>query len=310
DAHFFKSLSSLVTGDFERGWTEYEWRHKAPAARLTERSFRQPIWLGESDIAGKTILLHSEQGFGDTIQFSRYVPLVAALGARVLLEVEEPLCELMMGLAGPTRVIAKGDALPDFDLRCPLPSLPLAFNTRLETIPSDASYLRLPKQALDYWGAMLGTKHGVRVGLAWAGNTKHVRDGERSMRLHDLQPLIDNGATFVSLQKDVRAGDIETLKSYNMIQFGEELGDFSDTAALISQLDLVISVDTSVAHLAGALGKPVWILLTHAPDWRWLLSREDSPWYPTARLFRQRESREWGSVVARLREALHEFAGP
>jgi hypothetical protein len=214
----------------------------------------------------------------------------------------------MRGLAGPVQVIAKGDSLPDFDLRCPLPSLPLAFCTRLETIPSDAPYLRLPKQALDYWEAMLGAKQGLRVGLAWSGNTRHVRDGERSMRLRDLLPLTDMGATFVSLQKDVRAGDIETLKSCNMIQFGEQLGDFSDTAALISQLDLVISVDTSVAHLAGALGKPVWILLTHAPDWRWLLDRDDSPWYPTARLFRQRESREWGSVVTHLREALGGFA--
>jgi tetratricopeptide (TPR) repeat protein len=308
DAHFFKSLSSLVTGDFERGWSEYEWRHRAPAARLTERTFRQPLWLGESELAGKTILLHSEQGFGDTIQFSRYVPLVAARGARVLLEVEEPLCELMNGLAGPAQVIAKGDPLPDFDLRCPLPSLPLAFGTRLETIPSDAPYLRLPRQALDYWNSMLGARDRLRVGLAWAGNTKHVRDAERSMRLRDLQPLLDSGATFVSLQKDLRAEDDGTLKSCNMIQFGEELGDFSDTAALISQLDLVISVDTSVAHLAGALGKPVWILLTHAPDWRWLLDRDDSPWYPTVRLFRQNESREWGGVVARLREALDEFS--
>jgi hypothetical protein len=214
----------------------------------------------------------------------------------------------MRGLAGPAQVIAKGDSLPDFDLRCPLPSLPLAFCTRLETIPSDAPYLRLPKQALDYWEAMLGAKQGLRVGLAWSGNTRHVRDGERSMRLRDLLPLTDMGATFVSLQKDVRAGDVATLKSCNMIQFGEELGDFSDTAALISQLDLVISVDTSVAHLAGALGKPVWILLTHAPDWRWLLDRDDSPWYPTARLFRQSESREWASVVTCLREALGEFA--
>ncbi len=262
DAHFFKSLSSLVTGDFENGWSEYEWRHKAAAARLTARNFRQPLWLGESDIAGKTILLHSEQGFGDTIQFSRYVPQVAARGARVILEVEEPLCELMNGLAGPAQVIAKGDPLPDFDLRCPLPSLPLAFQTRLETIPSDAPYLRLPKQALDYWNAMLGPKDHLRedhsrkdrlrVGLAWSGNTKHVRDGERSMRLRDLLPLTDIGATFVSLQKDVRPSDAAALASGDLIQFNEELGDFSDTAALISQLDLVISVDTSVAHLLPA----------------------------------------------------------
>jgi hypothetical protein len=309
DAHFFKGLSSLVTGDFERGWIEYEWRRKAPSARITKRDFPQPLWLGKDDIAGKTILFHSEQGFGDTIQFCRYVPLVAARDVHVMIEVEEPLRELMTGLAGATKVIVKGDPLPNFDFQCPLPSLPLAFKTRLETIPSSAPYLRVPKQALEYWGALLGTKRSLRIGLAWAGNAKHVRDRERSMRLRDLLPLLDIDATFVSLQKEVRAGDAETLTSCNMLRFGQELGNFSDTAALISQLDLVISVDTSVAHLAGALGKPVWILLTHAPDWRWLLDRDDSPWYPSARLFRQRETREWSSVTMRVREELLEFTG-
>jgi hypothetical protein len=188
-----------------------------------------------------------------------------------------------------------------------LPSLPFAFRTRLDTIPAAAPYLRLPKQALDYWNAMLGAKESLRIGLVWAGNTKHVRDGERSMQLRDLLSLTEMDATFISLQKDVRAGDVETLQTSKVLQFGKEIGDFSDTAALISQLDLVISVDTSVAHLAGALGKPVWILLTHAPDWRWLLDRDDTPWYPTARLFRQGESREWSSVVAGLRQELREF---
>jgi tetratricopeptide (TPR) repeat protein len=309
DAHFFKGLSSLVTGDFERGWTEYEWRGKAPAAKIPARDFPQPFWLGEDDIAGKTILLHGEQGFGDTIQFCRYVPLVAARGARVMLEVGEPLCELMTDLGGTTKVIPKGDPLPDFDLQCPLPSLPLAFKTRLDTIPSNAPYLRAPKKALEYWGALLGTRRCPRVGLAWAGNAKHVRDRERSMRLRDLLPLLDVDATFVSLQKEASAGDAETLTSYDVLQFSQQLGDFSDTAALISQLDLVVSVDTSVAHLAGALGKPVWILVTHAPDWRWLLDRDDSPWYPSARLFRQRETREWVEVTMRVREALLEFTG-
>jgi tetratricopeptide (TPR) repeat protein len=309
DAHFFKGLSSLVTGDFERGWTEYEWRGKAPAAKIPARDFPQPFWLGEDDIAGKTILLHGEQGFGDTIQFCRYVPLVAARGARVMLEVGEPLCELMTDLGGTTKVIPKGDPLPDFDLQCPLPSLPLAFKTRLDTIPSNAPYLRAPKKALEYWGALLGTRRCPRVGLAWAGNAKHVRDRERSMRLRDLLPLLDVDATFVSLQKEASAGDAETLTSYDVLQFSQQLGDFSDTAALISQLDLVISVDSSVAHLAGALGKPVWILVTHAPDWRWLLDRDDSPWYPSARLFRQHETREWVEVTMRVREALLEFTG-
>jgi len=307
DAHFFKSLSSLVTGDFERGWIEYEWRRKAPSARITTRHFSKPLWLGEDDIAGRTILLHSEQGFGDTIQFCRYVTLVAARGARVILEVEEPLCELMTSLAGATEVIAKGDPRPDFDWHCPLPSLPLTFKTRLETIPSDVPYLRVSKQAQEHWNALLGTGRGLRIGLAWAGNAKHVRDMERSIGLRDLLPLLEIDARFVSLQKELRAGDAEILSRRNVLRFGGEFGDFADTAALISQLDLVISVDTAVAHLAGALGKPVWILLTHAPDWRWLLERDHSPWYPNARLFRQSETREWGSVTKRVRDALLEF---
>jgi len=214
----------------------------------------------------------------------------------------------MTGLAGTARIVARADPLPDFDFHCPLPSLPLAFKTRLATIPSDVPYLDVPKQALEYWGAMLGTRRSPRIGLAWAGNAKHVRDLERSMTLRDLLPLLDIDATFVSLQKEVPAGDVETLRGCDMLRFDGEIGDFSDTAALISQLDLVISVDTGVAHLAGALGKPVWILLTHAPDWRWLLGRDDSPWYPGARLFRQHETREWASVTMRLHEALVEFA--
>jgi tetratricopeptide (TPR) repeat protein len=308
DAHFLKGLSSLVTGDLARGWIEYEWRRKAAVAGITPRDFPQPLWLGDGDIAGKTILLHSEQGFGDSIQFCRYAPLVAAGGARVIVEVEAPLRELMIsGLAGTAEIVAKGSPLPDFDLHCPLPSLPLAFKTGLDTIPSGVPYLRAPKQAMAHWAASLGAKHGPRIGLAWAGNAKHVRDGERSMRLRDLLPLLDIDASFVSLQKEVRAGDAETLANSGMLRFGERLCDFSDTAGLISQLDLVISVDTGVAHLAGALRKPVWILLTHAPDWRWLLDREDSPWYPSARLFRQSDAREWGSVIARVGDALVEW---
>ena len=266
--------------------------------------------LEATGIADKTILLHSEQGFGDTIQFCRYVPLVAARGARVILEVEEPLQGLLTGLAGTARVMAKGDLLPDFDLQCPLLSLPLAFGTQLETIPSAGAYLRAPDQALLKWGARLPSKRRPRIGIAWAGNAKHIRDRERSIDLRSLLPLLDVDATFVSLQKEVRAADTATLKeSADIIHFGHELEDFSDTAALISHLDLVISVDTAIAHLAGALGKPVWILLTHVPDWRWLLDRDDSPWYPTARLFRQSETREWDSVIMRVRDALLKFIG-
>lgn len=228
----------------------------------------------------------------------------------MILEVERPLQELMTSIAGATQVISKGNPLPDFDLQCPLLSLPLAFETRLETIPSATPYLRAPDQALKNWQARLGPKTRPRIGLAWSGNPTHKNDHNRSISLRSLLPLLDIEATFVSLQKDVRADDAAALKERSdILQFGDALKDFAETAALISQLDLVISVDTSVVHLAGALGKPVWVLLPFVPDWRWLLDRDDSPWYPTARLFRQSETRDWDGVIRRIHDALHDFVG-
>jgi tetratricopeptide (TPR) repeat protein len=307
DAHFLKSLTSLVTGDFAQGLPGYEWRHRAPVARLKPPVRPRPFWRGEGDLAGKTLLLHSEQGFGDSIQFCRYAPLVAARGARVVLEVDPPLCGLMATLAGVAEIIAKGDALPDYDLHCPLPSLPMAFGTRLETIPANAHYLHAADSAVAQWKQRLGTSSGLKIGLAWAGNPNHVRDRERSMAFDQLAPLLDVDATFISLQKQYRPGEVERLAQGGVRDVSTDLHDFTDTAALISALDLVITVDTGVAHLAGALGKPVWIMVTHAPDWRWLLDRDDSPWYPTARLFRQDASRDWGDVVARVQAALRQL---
>ncbi len=309
DAHFLKSLTSLVTGDFAKGWAGYEWRHKAPIARLKPPALAQPLWCGESDIAGRTILLHSEQGFGDSIQFCRYVPLLAARGARVVLQVEQPLCSLMATLDGVAQVVAKGDALSEFDLHCPLPSLPFAFATRLETIPADGPYLRATDSAAAQWHERLADARGLKVGLAWSGNPNHIRDRERSMPLAQLGPLLAQDATFVSLQKQYRPGEAEMLALSGVRDFSAELNDFADTAALISTLDLVVTVDTGVAHLAGALGKPVWIMVTYAPDWRWLHGRDDSPWYQTARLFRQGDSRDWRDVVAHVRNALRELNG-
>ncbi len=303
DAHCGEALVSLLTADFERGWAKNEWRWRSPLSGSPPRPFSQPLWLGAESIERKTILLHSEQGLGDTIQFGRYVPLVAARGARVILEVEEPLRRLMTGLPGVSQCVAKGEPLPDFDLHCPLLSLPLAFATRLETIPAPIPYLAVPRPACD-WEARLGTRR-PRIGLAWSGNPRHQNDSNRSIGLDALSPLFDIAATFVSAQKDVRPGDQAVLEAQNGIRdVASSLASFADTAALISRLDLVISVDTSVAHLAGALGRPVWILLPFVPDWRWLLDRHDSPWYPTARLFRQTDNREWGDVVARVRDAL------
>jgi len=212
----------------------------------------------------------------------------------------------MTTLAGQAEIIAKGDALPDYDLHCPLPSLPLALETRLETIPADTPYLHAADSAVASWRQRLGDVSGLRIGLAWSGNPNHVRDRERSMTLDQLAPLLDCEASFVSLQKQYRVGEAERLAQSGIRDVSADLHDFADTAALISALDLVITVDTGVAHLAGALGKPVWIMVTHAPDWRWLLGRDDSPWYSTARLFRQGESRDWRDVVARVHAALQE----
>jgi hypothetical protein len=214
----------------------------------------------------------------------------------------------MTSLTGIAQVVVKGDPLPDFDFQCPLLSLPLAFGTTLETIPSDTPYLGASSHGLMNWDARLGPKRQLRIGLAWSGSAAHQNDQDRSISLRALLPLLDIEATFVSLQKDARPADAAALAEHTgVIDFSGALGDFSDTAALISHLDLVISVDTSIAHLAGALGKPVWVLLTYAPDWRWLLDRDTSPWYPTARLFRQGDTRAWNSVIVRIHEALLDF---
>jgi len=302
EARWNEALMQLLTDDYEHGWAGYEWRwHKEPLIRAW-RDFPQPLWRGEP-ISGRTILIHSEQGLGDTIQFSRYVPLVAATGARVIFEVQPPLLRLMQGLGG-AEVIARSDALPDFDWQCPLLSLPLAFGTRIETIPADIPYLHAAADLARGWTQRLGAKRRPRIGLAWAGSTDHRNDHNRSIALAKFLPLLDVDADVVSLQKIVRPGEDALLALRGILNVGDALGDFADTAALVAQLDLVISVDTSVAHLAGALGVPVWLLVTHIPDWRWLIGRDDSPWYPSARIFRQDAARDWDAVVARVKRAL------
>jgi tetratricopeptide (TPR) repeat protein len=308
EAHFNEGLCRALTGDYRRGLEKFEWRWQAEQSNQ-KRNFTQPLWLGSDEIAGRTILLHAEQGFGDTIQFCRYVSLVAARGARVILEVQRPLRRLMSGLltnglAGATEIVARGEPLPAFDVHCPLLSLPLAFGSRLESIPSATPYLRAPAQSVTNWKERLETERRPRIGLTWSGGPtlRH-----RSMKLKELLSLLDVDATFVSLQKEVPSEDAPGLKDQRkLLHFGDELKDFSETAALISHLDLVISVDTSVAHLAGALARPVWVLLPLVPDWRWQLEGDTSPWYPTARLFRQDASRSWAKVIARVQAVLRE----
>jgi hypothetical protein len=268
------------------------------------------MWDGLQSLYDKTILLHAERGYGDAIQFCRYAPQVAARGARVLLEVPAPLRQLMSSLRGVTQIFAAGESLPAFDTHCPLMSLPHAFGTKLETIPSATPYLRAPADAVSVWAQRLGATKRPRIGIAWAGAPSHENDRDRSIALRALLPLIEVDATFVSLQKELRAGDEAALQeNAGIVLPGGELRDFTDTAALVANLDLVVTADTSVAHLAGALGKPVWILLPFTPDWRWLIDRNTSRWYPSARLFRQTSPEGWNEVVARVKAALPDVVG-
>jgi len=297
DAHWNESLAQLCLGDLPAGFAGFEWRWRTSDAKPGK--FSQPPWLGEETLQGKTILLHAEQGVGDCLQFVRYVPLVRARGAKVVLAVHRELKALLSGMAD--EVLAEDETLPPFDLRCPLLSLPLAFRTTLATIPAAIPYLRVEAARAAHWTARLPNSGSPRVGLVWSGNPAHKNDQHRSILFARLAPLLALAdIQYVSLQKDLRPADAEPLRSSSVIDLAGELDDFADTAAAMVNLDLVISVDTAVAHLAGAIGKPVWILLPFSPDWRWLLDRRDSPWYPTARLFRQPHIGDWTSVIAEV----------
>jgi tetratricopeptide (TPR) repeat protein len=305
DAHFNAAMARLTIGDYRRGFAEYEWRWKR-AGMGAPRRFRQPLWLGEFPLAGKTILLHAEQGLGDTVQFARYAPLLARMGGKVVLEVQPELTELLAGLDGVSATVARGEALPPFDLHCPLASLPLACKTEVASIPADIPYLRAPEPSLAKWRPRLEALPGPRVALAWSGRATHANDRNRSLALPQLEPLLSApGVLFVSVQRELRASDAELLAfKPNIMQLGAELSNFADTAAVLALCDLVISVDTSVAHVAGALGRKTLVLLPFQPDWRWMLERENSPWYPAVRLLRQPKPGDWPSVINRLVETL------
>jgi tetratricopeptide (TPR) repeat protein len=307
-AHWNRALTLLRIGDFEQGWNEYEWRWKVNASWVRAHDFPQHLlWLGERPIEGKTIVVHAEQGFGDTIQFARYVPLLAAIGAEVILEVQPQLKTLLSGLEGAAKVIGKGEKLPPFDLHCPLLSLPRAFKTRLETIPAKTPYVAASEERVLTWASQLSNSGMPRIGLVWGGNPEFEDDKTRSIGLAPLTPLLSTpGFQFVSIQKDLRSGDAEILQKFpQLIHLGDKLADFSDTAAIMSLLDLIISSDTAPVHLAGALGRPIWVLLQRSPDWRWMLGRDDNPWYPSVRLFRQQTAGDWGGVVAEVGAVLN-----
>lgn len=301
-AQFHENLgiSLLMRGHFKRGWQEYDWRRLKPN-NPGSRPFPQPAWDG-SPLNGQTIMLFSEQGFGDTIQFLRYAKMVADRGARVLLECQAPLVSLARQVSGIADVIAQGEAWPECHAQLALMSLPIVFGTDLHTIPADVPYISADPHLVSIWKEKLSACTGKRIGLAWEGSVTHKNDKNRSMPANRLAPLAEvNGISLISLQKLGRTAPPDDLK---LLDLTTELMDFSDTAALIANLDLVITVDTAIAHLAGAMGKPVWILLPSVPDWRWMLGRDDSPWYPNARLFRQEVPGDWGGVVRRVCDAL------
>jgi tetratricopeptide (TPR) repeat protein len=308
DAHFNQALALLTVGDFRRGFEEYEWRWRRTG--MPGHSRGRPLWLGEYPLGGRTILLHAEQGLGDMIQFARYVPLLARTGARAVLEVQPQLKALLRELEGVAAVVARGEPLPSFDVHCPLGSLPLALKTEPATIPDEVPYVRADDDHIGKWRPRLEALRRPLIAVAWSGNVQHMNDRNRSIPLSALASLWSGvSAGFVGIQRDLRDGDAELLaRESRVTQIGGELADFSDTAAVIAVADLVITVDTSVAHLAGAMGRPVWILVPFSPDWRWTLSGESSRWYPTARLFRQPSLGDWDSVIDRLRRELQGFS--
>ena len=305
-ARFVESVARLTLGDFAAGWQGYEARWSVGLLASQRRSFAAPFWSGKEPLDGKTILLHAEQGFGDTIQFVRYAALVARRGAgKVIVEVQRELVPLLTGVAGVAAVMARGEPLPVFDVHCPLLSLPLAFATELATIPASIPYLAPPNARVAAWRSRLPERRPL-IGLVWSGDPIHDNDLNRSIGLATLAPLLDlPDLAFVSLQHDIRDRDLPVLqKLSNLHRLELRFCDFADTAAAISLMDAVIAVDTAVAHVAGAIGKPLLLLLPFAADFRWLRERQDSPWYPSARLYRQPKFGDWESVIATVRRDL------
>lgn len=312
DTHYNFAMALLARGDLADGWREHEWRWRSPQLAQGGHSFKQRQWRGEQG-EGRTLMIHAEQGLGDTLQFCRYAPLAAARGLRVVLQVPQQLVRLLGSLRGVAQIVATGATLPYFDLQCPMMSLPLALGTTLETVPADVPYLHADLQAVAAWAARLAAAGDTRkrVGVVWAGNPRRENflcaaiDQRRSISPALLAPLFAvPGVGFYSLQKDGPAAPA----SLPMADFMAEMTDFADTAALVANLDLVIAVDTAVAHLAASLGKPVWLLNRFDACWRWLTGRRDSPWYPALALYRQPTPGDWGSVVADMAVDLQRWA--
>jgi tetratricopeptide (TPR) repeat protein len=300
DAHSNRAYALLLQGEFERGWEEYEWRWKCPKFPSPRRGFRQPLWNGE-DPSGKRILVYAEQGLGDTIQFVRYVPSLAQRGAHVILECNRQLIPLLKQVRGVEQFVAYGDPLPDFDWQVPMLSLPRASKTTRETIPVDIPYLRADPELIEKWRSKLAPANGtLRVALVWAGTPTHANDRHRSIPLAKLAPMAAvQNVRWYSLQFGPAAQQ-ERPAGLKVIDLTPDVRDFGDTAAILNELDLLVTVDTSPAHVAGAMGRPVWVMMPFNCDWRWMLEGESTPWYPSMRLFRQDRYGYWDSTIARV----------
>lgn len=316
DAHWNRSLLWLLQGDFERGWPAYEWRWRCQRT-LPRPAYSEPVWDG-SPLGGRSILLYGEQGLGDTLHFVRYAPLVNALGGRVIVQCQKPLLPILASCRGIDQLIGQGEAPPKFDVQAALMSLPLLLGTRSHNIPGDVPYLSADPELIEHWRRQLAPIRGLRVGIVWQGNTRHPWDRHRSAALEEFEPLARlPGVRLVSLQKGAAAEKVQSPRfqvharsggSFEVISFGglvdEFSGAFMDTAAIIRNLDLVVAVDTAVGHLAGALAAPTWLALNYSPDWRWLVDRADTPWYPTIRLFRQQKPGDWPGVFRQIADEL------
>ena len=313
EAHKNRALVWLLEGKMAQAWPEYEWRWKSP--ELPERPFAQPLWDG-SPLEGRTILLHAEQGLGDTIHFIRYAPLVQARGGKVVVACQKPLIPLLSSCSGIDRLVAQGQVLPAFDVHAPLVSLPRIFGTTMENIPADVPYLAADERLVAHWRQELAPVRSFKVGIAWQGSQKYRWDHKRSPPLAQFEPLARvPGVQLYSLQKGHGSEQLgQVAHRFAVVDLGsrldEQAGPFMDTAAVMKNLDLVISSDTSIPHLAGALGVPVWVATPRVPDWRWLREREDSPWYPTMRLFRQSKHGDWESVFRRMADELERLVAP
>jgi tetratricopeptide (TPR) repeat protein len=304
DANWNRAICHLLLGDYEAGWAGFEWRWRRPVREAQARDLGRPLWLGQESLQGRTILLHGEQGLGDTLQFVRYAPKVAALGARVVLEVFAPLASLLQGFPGIAQIVRRGDPLPPFDLHCPLLSLPLALGES-QPLQQPEPYLRADPERVRQWAERLGSARGPRVGLVCSGSATHGNDANRSIPFEAFAMSLPVGPDYHLLQKEIRNSDRAALAARpDVAVWADAIGDFADTAALAEHMDLVVSVDTSVAHLAGAIGRPVRVLLPFEPDWRWRLEGETTPWYPRMRLYRQTARGDWAGPVERVGQDL------